>query len=130
MYSIKDASKALNLSEVYIRRMIQQGKLATTKVQVADTEVWKHMISESTLAAWRKSSSTRTSRNDDRSKFTLYATAAELAQITKLLQSNKIEAIIERANKPEDTKRRYAKAKAARIAKKNAAAKAKVTQTK
>jgi hypothetical protein len=127
LYSIKSAAAELNLSEVYIRRMIQTGKLATTKTQVGDTEVWKHMISEETLTAWRKNSSAKTSRDDGRSKFTLYATAAELAQIQKLLQANKVTAIIERANKPEDTKRRYAKAKARRIAAK-AAKKANVTK--
>jgi excisionase family DNA binding protein len=117
-FSIKQAASVLNLSEVYIRRMIQQGKIETTKVQVGDTEVWRHEISEEELTKWRKSASSRTSRNDGRSKFVLYATNDELAKIVKLLEANKINSIIERANKPEDTKRRYQAQKARRAAKK------------
>jgi hypothetical protein len=105
-YSIKQAAAALELSEVYIRRMIQQKKIVTVKVMVNES-VWKHMIDESELNRWRKQTSTRSIRSDNRNKYNLYATEAELAEITKLLKANKIESPIERANKPEDIKRRY-----------------------
>lgn len=120
-YSIKAAASALGLSEVYIRRMIQHGKLATTKVQVGDTEVWRHEIAEAELNKWRKSSSTRTQREDGRNKFVMYATSDELAKIQKLLAANNVHAVIERANKPEETKKRYAKMKAKRLLKKSMA---------
>jgi hypothetical protein len=119
-YSIKSAAAELNLSEVYIRRMIQQGKLPTVKAQVGDSEVWRHEISAEVLEAWRKGASVHTVRTDGRSKFTLYATAAELAAIQQLLTANSIGAVVEKANKPEDVKRRYAKSKIRRAAKKAA----------
>jgi hypothetical protein len=127
-FSIKSAAAALDLSEVYIRRMIQQGKLATIKTQIGDTEVWKHEIEEAELNKWRKGAGTRTSRTDGRSKYTLYATAEELKSIQGLLATHKVAAVVERANKPEDTKRRYAAQKARRMAKK-AAAKAQAKPT-
>jgi hypothetical protein len=120
-YSIKAASAELGLSEVYIRRMIQQGKIATTKEQVGDTEVWRHVIAAETLNEWRNGSSVHTTRNDGRSKFVCYATTTELEAISKFLVTSKNGAIIEKANKPEDVKRRYAKSKARRAAKKEAA---------
>ncbi len=118
-YTIKAAAEALNLSEVYIRRMIHQKKLQTVKVAVNES-VWRHEIAESELNKWRKSTSTRTTREDGRNKYTLYANEAEFAQIQKLIASAKIGAIVERANKPEDVKKRYARAKARKLAAKAA----------
>ena len=117
-FSIKAAAAVLGLSEVYVRRMIQSGKLETTKVQVGDTEVWRHEISEETLAAWRKDAGAHTARIDGRNKFVLYATAEELKAIQALFVANKITAPIERANTPEDTKKRYAAQKVKKAAKK------------
>jgi uncharacterized protein (DUF111 family) len=117
MYSIKEARKELNLSEVYIRRMIQQEKLNTTKVAIS-AEVWKHMISEEDLLAWRKNSNQRSIREDGRNKFVIYANADELAKIQQLLKANNINSPLERANKTEDTKKRYLMQKAKRAAKK------------
>jgi transposase-like protein len=118
-YSIKAAAAKLGLSEVYVRRMIQQGKLVTEKTRVGDTEIWRHEITEETLTAWRKEAGARSTRTDGRNKFTLYATVEELTAIQKFLATSKNNAVIERANKPEDTKRRYAAQKARRAAKKH-----------
>ena len=123
-YGIKTAAQKLGLSEVYIRRMIQQGKIQTTKVQVGDSEVWKHEISEATLTAWRNSAGTHTVRQDGRNKFVMYATPEELTALQALATEAKIGAVIEKANKPDDVKKRYAAQKQRRMAKK-AEAKAK-----
>jgi len=120
-FSIKQAAAELNLSEVYIRRMIQNGKLPTIKTQVGDTEIWRHEIDETTLAKWRSSAQTRTSRNDGRGKYTIYLTKAELARMQSILAEAKMTVPFEKANKPEDVKRRYAQQKARRAAKKAAA---------
>ena len=101
-YSIKEAAAKLGLSDVYIRRMIHLGKIATTKIQVNETDIWRHQISEETLTKWRNTAGVHTVRSDGRSKFILYATAEELADL-----QTKTKAIIEKANKPEDVKRRY-----------------------
>jgi excisionase family DNA binding protein len=104
-YSIKEVSSLLSLSEVYVRRMIQQGKLKSTLVQINDSEVKKHMIDEKDLEIWRKNSQSHSSRKDDRNKFTIYLNQEELVKVTSLLKNLNIE--IERSNKPQDSKRRY-----------------------
>ena len=124
-FSIKEAAAEYQLSEVYLRRMILQGKIPSKKVPVGDTEILRHVIQKVDLEAWRQNSSVRTVRQDGRGKNLLYATAPELEAIQKFLVSSKNGAVIEKANKPEDVKRRYAAAKVRRLQKK-AEAKAKV----
>lgn len=98
-YSINEASVKLGMSVIYIRRMISLKKIQTTLVPVAEnSKTVKHMITEDELNKWRASSSSRSRREDGRSKFTLYASAEEKEQIVALLESNKIEAKIERTN--------------------------------
>jgi hypothetical protein len=106
LYSIKEAAKWLGLSEVYIRRMIQKEKIATSK-QFISENVWKHEISEEELISFRKQSSTRTIRADGRNKYTVYANLSEYAQLRKLIEEANLAVITEKANKPEDTKKRY-----------------------
>jgi hypothetical protein len=111
-YSIKAAAIRLQLSEVYIRRLISQDKLITNKVPVSDN-VWRHEIPESELLRLEgKHSNIRTQREDGRNKYTLYANLSELAQLQQLAKEAGIGVIIERANKAEDSKRRYLAQKA------------------
>lgn len=98
MYGIKDACKLLGLSEVYVRRMILKGIIPTTKVEIR-TNTFKHLISEDDLNIWRESVKGRSRREDGRSKFTLYASIEELAQIQALLEENSIESPVIRSNK-------------------------------
>lgn len=106
-YSIKEAAAKLNLSEVYIRRLISQKKLATTKVQLSES-VFKHMISEDDVEKLNnKHLSSKTQRKDGRNKYTLYATLDELKIINDYFSKNNINVIIERTNKTEDNQRRY-----------------------
>jgi excisionase family DNA binding protein len=115
---IKEAAKWLGLSEVYIRRLISQNKLETYKVSVSDG-VWKHMIPEAELNRLNsKHSSTRTMREDGRNKYTVYATEAELAKLQMITKEAKLGIIIERANKPEEAKKRYLAQKAKKALKK------------
>jgi hypothetical protein len=115
-YSIKQASSLLGLSEVYIRRMIQLGKLETTKVAISDN-VWRHEISEEVLNVWRNKAVQRTQRKDGRNKFVIYANAAELAKLQSLLETNQMNLPLERSNKPEQTKKSYLRRKAKLAAK-------------
>jgi hypothetical protein len=117
-FSIKAAAAELGLSEVYVRRAIQTGKLATTKTQVGDTEVWRHEISEETLNAWRKDAGARSTRTDGRNKYTVYATSEELAAFKAWLVESKSKMVLERANSPEKTKANYQKNKMKRAQKK------------
>jgi peptidyl-tRNA hydrolase len=97
-YSIKDVCAVTGLSAVYVRRMIQKGKIATTQIEIAKN-TFKHMIDEDVLEAWRKTAKMPTRREDGRAKFNLYATAEELAEIEQLLAERNIETPVVRANK-------------------------------
>ncbi len=110
-YTIKEAAAALNLSEVYIRRMISQKKLNTVQIRISEN-VWRHEIEEEEIKRWRSASASRTTRSDNRNKFNLYATGDELAILETFIRNNNLGIIVERANKPEDIKRRYAARKA------------------
>ena len=96
--SIKEVCSKYGLSEVYVRRMILKGKLASEKVEIA-TNTYKHMIAIEEVERWRKASKGVGSRRDDkRNKFTIYATHEEIAQVQKLIENAKIESPIVRSN--------------------------------
>jgi hypothetical protein len=97
-YSIKEACETLELSPVYVRRMIQKGVIKTNKVEIAKN-TFKHEIEAEEIERWRNSIGNRSKREDGRLKFTLYASQDELQQIQKLLEDNTIEALIQRSNK-------------------------------
>ncbi len=99
-FSIRTAADHLKVSEMYLRKMIAQGKIQTTKVQISD-HVWRHEISDAELAAFKARTSVRTSRDDGRNKFVAYMTAAEEAKVRKLLKDASlvdVERLIVRAN--------------------------------
>jgi hypothetical protein len=99
-FSIRKAADALEVSEMYLRKMISQGKIKTSKVAISE-HVWRHEISAAELAAFKARSSNRSSRDDGRNKFVAYMTAAEEAQVRKLLKEAKlaeVEQLIKRAN--------------------------------
>ena len=98
LLSIKDVCKLLDLTEVYVRRMILKGKIETTKLEI-HKNTYKHMITREEVNRWRSSVSGRSRREDGRNKFTLYGTSEEIEQIRKLLEEGKIESVIERSNK-------------------------------
>ena len=97
-YTIKQLAEEKELSTVYIRRAILSGKLESKKVKIGESKVERHMITEEQFAAWRSQNVTRSRREDGRSKFVLYANAEELEKIQALLEKNKIEAIVQKAN--------------------------------
>ena len=98
--TIRKAAIACQVSEMYIRKMIKQGKIETSKV--ADTaNTWHHEISGAELARFKARSSIRTSREDGRNKFVAYMNAAEEAKVRQLLKDNAlvdVERLISRAN--------------------------------
>ena len=99
MYTIKQVCEMTGLSEVYVRRMIQHGKLQTEKVPMPNMKnTFQHMISEDELNRWRSASANHR-REDGRSRFILYATAEEKAELDQLIAENENGAIITRQNK-------------------------------
>lgn len=97
-YGIKEICAITGLSPVYVRRMIQHGKIQTTKIEIGKN-TFKHFVSESELNRWRSSTEARTTREDGRNKFVMYATPAEFEAIQKLLGEYDLQTPIRRANK-------------------------------
>ena len=93
-FTIKSAARHLNMSEVYIRRAVQTGKLPSRLVKLEGRETSRHEITLADLEAWRKSAGTHSKREDGRNKLNLYATPEEREAIEKLLSNAKIEALI------------------------------------
>jgi len=97
MLSIKDICAIAELSSVYVRRMIQLGKLPSTRVTL--NKGFKHFVKREDFEAWRAQCAHRTPRADGRSKYVLYGNEAEIEKLTELLNENNIETPIERARK-------------------------------
>jgi hypothetical protein len=117
-YDIKDAAKEAEMSEVYLRRLILQGKVKTTKVNVS-ANVWKHMISEEDLIALKSKMNHHNTREDGRNRFVLYANQDELAKLAEFAKTAKLGFIVTKQNNAEYAKKRYVslKAKKAQLAK-------------
>ena len=98
--TLKQAVALSNLSMIYIRRAINEGKLPAVKVQIGSTNVYRNEIKVADFEAWRANKATKTRREDGRNKFTLYATPAELAKLQKLIVEQKLEIPLERAHQP------------------------------
>jgi len=98
-YSIKEVCAELDLSPVWVRRALLQGKLAGHKVEIA-TNTFKWLIDEEELAKWRKNTKSAGARDDGRNKFNIYATPAEYKKLVKLLSENELSLPLRRANKP------------------------------
>ena len=98
-YTIKSLAKKFGHSEVYIRRMITQGKLLTTKEKIAKN-TYRHIISTSDYNAWRASTVTRSKRVDNRNKFTIYLSPVEFKKLDTLLEAKmpKVQKLLIRTN--------------------------------
>jgi ribosomal protein S8 len=108
-YSIVELSRITETNEQFLRKLIREGRIKTRKVQIRDTMVEKHMILGQSVLDYADSTKTRTSRDDGRNKYTLYANPAELEKIQKLLESAGIETPIIRTNEGVYEKRKAAK---------------------
>jgi hypothetical protein len=96
--TLKQAVAQSELSMIYIRRAINEGKLPATKEQIGSTKVYRNVIKVSDFEAWRASRGTRTRREDGRNKFDLYATPDELEKLANLCKEHNIECPIKRSN--------------------------------
>jgi hypothetical protein len=99
-YTLRQAAAKLEVSEMYLRKMVKLGKIATAKVQITEN-VWRHEISEADLSAFKARTSNRSSRNDGRNKFVVYLSHPEEAQLRaqlKALKMTDVEKLLTRAN--------------------------------
>jgi excisionase family DNA binding protein len=99
MYTIKQAAQYVGKSAEYVRRAIHQGKILTTKVEIANN-TFRHEIAHEELMKWRASAEGGGSRREDgRNKFTIYGTPSEMLALQALLKENGITLPLKRANK-------------------------------
>lgn len=100
-FSIRSAASQLKVSEMYLRKMLSQGKIISEKEYISE-KVWRHTISEDELKRFSEKTSVKTSREDSRNKFVIYLTSKEEEKVRKLLKSNElveVESLLARANK-------------------------------
>ncbi|MCJ7483550.1 MAG: hypothetical protein MUO31_11345 [Thermodesulfovibrionales bacterium] len=86
-FSIRESSVKLGVSEMYLRKMINVGKIETVKVSISP-KVWRHEVSSSELERFKTRSSNRSSREDGRNKFVIYLTPTELGKVQKSLKES------------------------------------------
>jgi len=91
-YSIREAAKYLKVSEMYLRKKVNDGTLKTSKVQVLG-DIWRHQIAQADLDAFKARTNNRSSRDDGRNKFVVYLSKTEEATVRGLLKANKLEAV-------------------------------------
>ena len=96
--SIKQICTKYNLSPVYVRRSLLNGKLHGRKVEIMNN-TFKWLIDEDEVKRWRSTRSNSGRRKDGRNKFNLYATSKELEQLKKVLKENNVELPLRRSNK-------------------------------
>ncbi|MCJ7483548.1 MAG: hypothetical protein MUO31_11335 [Thermodesulfovibrionales bacterium] len=105
-FTIREAAHKLAVSEMYLRKMVLEGKLPTTHVAISD-KVWRHEISQAALDAFKARTGNRSSRDDGRNKFVVYMTTAEEKTVRESLKTLKLEAVdklLGRANPSKATK--------------------------
>lgn len=105
-YTIRQASREMNVSEMYVRKLIKEGKLESELVTIPGTKIERHEISAESLKAFQERSSNRSSREDGRNKFTVYFTAAEYEQaVAKLseIEGFDVAELLNRANPPKNS---------------------------
>lgn len=98
--TLKQMVETSGKSAIYLRRVILEGKLPSTKAQIGDTKVYRHEVKVSDFEAWLNATGTRSRRADGRNKFFIYANSEELEILSAFLKEKAMELPIERAHKP------------------------------
>lgn len=84
LMGLKEAAAYLGVDLVYMRRLVLEGKVPSTKVPVRPgSSVLKHVITQEALDA-RKAAARGNSRSDGRNKWVVYATREEMAKLAKV----------------------------------------------
>jgi hypothetical protein len=98
-YSIKEVCNKIGISEVYLRRMILEGKIPTTKHRVSEN-VWRHEIAESEVSKLqeRRVTGVHHTRTDGRNKYTIYLNPQELTLVNQFIVDNKLGSNVVRSN--------------------------------
>lgn len=89
MYSIKQAALELGVNELYVRKLIRDGKLSTQMVPVKPgSQVMKHLIPQAEIERHKAKGRSSSSRPDGRNKWVVYATPSEAAKLAEFCRAN------------------------------------------
>lgn len=97
--SIKQAVAQSGLSENYIRKAIAKGEILVSKEFIGESRIPKNWIDADQFATWQEAKAAHTKREDGRSKYVIYMTADEEAQLAKLAEKLPFVETVARANK-------------------------------
>jgi len=100
MLTLKQVCERSGLSMVYVRRCVAQGKLSTTKVEIAKN-TFRHEVDEKDYENFVKTRG-HNGRADGKSKFILYTKVEDLEKILALVKSGELDVEV---NKPKQYKK-------------------------
>jgi len=101
MLGINDIVEQYALSPVYVRRMVQKGKLVPDKkVHINNNQnQFKYLFNRTTVEKWRKGCTTGVrARTDGRRKYNLYMTKEEVRQYEEFKKSTNFNGIVQLSN--------------------------------
>lgn len=104
--SIRESAQFLHVSEMYLRKKVNDGTLKTHRVQILG-DIWRHEIEKADLLAFKAHTSNRSSRDDGRNKFVIYLSKSEESKVREMLKESKLDqvsALLQRANPSNSTK--------------------------
>ena len=91
---IREAARLVGRQEHYVRILVTGGKIAGTKTAIPGTDVPRWEVdTQSLLEYFGDGKNRRTARDDNRNKWSMYATKAELTQVKDLLHANGLGAV-------------------------------------
>lgn len=104
IYDIKAAAERLSFSPQYVRLLIKQEKLLSEMVPLAPGAiVTKHVITETSIKLFESTVASKASqRNDNRTKWVMYASFAEMKDILSAIKKTghaEVAALTRPANK-------------------------------
>ena len=98
-HTINSMSKELGLSSFYIRKCVREDRIETTLVQVGDTKVMRHEISNEAFEAFKNRERKGFGKRDDgRNKYTIYLTPSELDALQELIEDQDFASLLNRSN--------------------------------
>jgi hypothetical protein len=87
VYDIKQAADELAFTPQYIRMLIHNGKLRAEQVPVSPgARVTKWVMTDADLEEFRSNVTSRSGRQDNRTKWLIYSTFVEMEGIIKFLE--------------------------------------------
>lgn len=87
-YGLKEAALYLGCNEMYLRKLVSAGKIASVKAPTKEgSSTLKYLISESALNEWKSAGRKGSARGDGRNKWIVYATKEEIQQVNELCEA-------------------------------------------